>query len=337
MKVWIDIANAPHAPFFAPISDELTRRGHRVIVTAWDRGQARALAEETWPDAILVGSGYERGVFDKGRSIWRRARGLARRIRHERPDLALGHGSYAQVVAARMIRCRATTMLDYEHQPANHLSMRLAHRVVMPRAIPLSAVRKMGATRRKTVWYDGFKEDVTLSRFRPDPRFRETLGVGAGDVLVTVRPPAEGALYHRESNPIFRDLLSRLVATGAVVLVTPRTAGQGDALATVEGVRILREAVSGADLLWTSDLVVGAGGTMTREAAILGVPSVSIFSQELGAVDRALVAEGRLLHVTDVTAFPFYRVKPREHGDWKPDGSAPARVVDSVLGPGPAT
>ncbi|MDQ3952280.1 MAG: DUF354 domain-containing protein [Actinomycetota bacterium] len=337
MRIWIDIANAPHAPFFAPISDELERRGHRVIVTAWDRGQARALAEETWPGAILVGSGYERGVFEKGLSIWRRARALARRVRHERPDLALGHGSYAQVMSARMIRCRATTMLDYEHQPANHLSMRLAHRVVMPRAIPLSAVRRMGATARKTVWYDGFKEDVTLSRFRPDPRFRETLGVAGDDVLVTVRPPAEGALYHRESNPIFRDLLARLVATGAVVLVTPRTTGQGDALGTVEGVRILREAVSGADLLWASDLVVGAGGTMTREAAILGVPSVSIFSQELGAVDRALVAEGRLLHVTDVSAFPFDRVKPRERGAWNPDASAPARVVDAVLGPGAAT
>ncbi|MFN2588986.1 MAG: DUF354 domain-containing protein [Actinomycetota bacterium] len=337
MKIWIDIANAPHAPFFAPIADELARRGHDFTVTAWDRGQARALALETWPDALLVGSGYTRGVLDKGRSIWRRSRALARRVRPQRPDLALGHGSYAQVVAARMIRCRIVTMLDYEHQPANHLSLRLAHRVVMPRAIPLSAVRRMGATARKTVWYEGFKEDVTLSRFSPDPRFREVLGVARDEVLVTVRPPAEGALYHRESNPIFRDLLARLAATGATVLVTPRTAGQGDALQTVAGIRILREAVHGADLLWASDLVVGAGGTMTREAAVLGTPSVSIFSQDLGAVDRALVAQGRLLHVTDVTDFPFDRVRPRPRVEWKPDVTAPARVVDAVLGEGAAT
>lgn len=337
MKIWIDIANAPHAPFFAPITEELERRGHTILITAWDRGQARALAQETWPDAILVGAGYERGVLDKGLSILRRARGLARSVRAHRPDLALGHGSYAQIVGARMLRCRVTTMLDYEHQPANHLSLRLAHRVVMPRAIPLEAVRKMGATARKTAWYEGFKEDVTLSRFSPDPGFRAKLGVGAGAVLVTVRPPAEGALYHRESNPIFRDLLARLAATGATVLVTPRTAGQGDALEDVPGVRILRDAVSGADLLWGSDLVVGAGGTMTREAAILGTPSVSVFSQALGAVDKALVAEGRLLHVTDVTEFPFDRVRPRPRVEWKPDETAPARVADAVLGRGVTT
>ncbi len=337
MKIWIDIANAPHAPFFAPITQELERRGHEVLITAWDRGQARALAQETWPDAILVGAGYQRRVLDKGLSIWRRARALAKAVRPHEPDLALGHGSYAQVVGARMIRCRVTTMLDYEHQPANHLSLRLAQRVVMPSAIPLEAVRKMGATRRKTGWYDGFKEDVTLSRFSPDPRFRGVLGVDRDAVLVTVRPPAEGALYHRESNPIFRDLLARLVATGATVLVTPRTSGQGDALESIEGVRILREAVSGADLLWASDLVVGAGGTMTREAAILGTPSVSVFSQELGAVDRALVEQGRLLHVTDVAEFPFDRVRPRPRVDWQPDTTAPARVVDAVLGPGAAT
>lgn len=337
MKIWIDIANAPHAPFFAPIAEELEGRGHEILITAWDRGQAKALALETWPDAILVGAGYQRGVLDKGLSIWRRARGLAAKVRAERPDLALGHGSYAQVVGARTIRCRVTTMLDYEHQPANHLSLRLAQRVVMPRAIPLDAVRKMGATARKTAWYEGFKEDVTLSRFAPDPGFRAKLEVDADAVLVTVRPPAEGALYHRESNPIFRDLLARLVGTGATVLVTPRTAGQGDALATVEGVRILREAVSGADLLWASDLVVGAGGTMTREAAILGTPSVSVFSQDLGAVDRALVAGGRLLHVTDVEQFPFDRVRPRPRVEWRPDTTAPARVVDAVLGDRTAT
>lgn len=337
MKIWIDIANAPHAPFFAPITDELERRGHEILITAWDRGQARALAQETWPDAILVGAGYQRGVLDKGLSIWRRARGLVQAVRAHRPDVALGHGSYAQVVAARMIRARVVTMLDYEHQPANHLSLRLAHRVVMPRAIPLESVRKMGATARKTAWYEGFKEDVTLSRFSPDPGFREVLGVDPDAVLVTVRPPAEGALYHRESNPIFRDLLARLVATGATVLVTPRTSGQGDALETVAGVRIQREAVSGADLLWASDLVVGAGGTMTREAAILGTPSVSVFSQELGAVDKALVAQGRLLHVTDVAQFPFDRVRPRPKVEWEPDAAAPARVVDAVLDAGGPT
>ncbi len=49
------------------------------------------------------------------------------------------------------------------------------------------------------------------------------------------------------------------------------------------------------DLLWHSDLVVSGGGTMNREAAALGVPVYSIFRGPIGAVDRQLEAEGRLV------------------------------------------
>ena len=54
-------------------------------------------------------------------------------------------------------------------------------------------------------------------------------------------------------------------------------------------------AVDGLNLLWHSDLVVSGGGTMNREAAALGVPVYSIFRGALGAVDRHLSDEGRLV------------------------------------------
>ena len=50
--------------------------------------------------------------------------------------MALSHGSYAQIVAARLARVPAVTMMDYEHQPANHLSFRLARRVIVPATFP---------------------------------------------------------------------------------------------------------------------------------------------------------------------------------------------------------
>ena len=49
------------------------------------------------------------------------------------------------------------------------------------------------------------------------------------------------------------------------------------------------------NLIWHSDLVVSGGGTMNREAAALGVPVYSIFRGAIGAVDRSLHAEGRLV------------------------------------------
>ena len=53
--------------------------------------------------------------------------------------------------------------------------------------------------------------------------------------------------------------------------------------------------LDGLNLVWFSDLVVSGGGTMNREAAALGVPVYSIFRGKLGAVDRQLAREGRLV------------------------------------------
>jgi predicted glycosyltransferase len=53
--------------------------------------------------------------------------------------------------------------------------------------------------------------------------------------------------------------------------------------------------IDGLNLLWHSDLAISGGGTMNREAAALGVPVYSIFRGTIGAVDKYLAAQGRLV------------------------------------------
>jgi len=43
-KVWIDLDNSPHVPFFIPIMKELAERGHSVFVTTRDCFQVCGLA-----------------------------------------------------------------------------------------------------------------------------------------------------------------------------------------------------------------------------------------------------------------------------------------------------
>ena len=52
--------------------------------------------------------------------------------------------------------------------------------------------------------------------------------------------------------------------------------------------------MDGRELVAGADVVVSAGGSMNREAAVLGTPAYSVFAGRLAAVDRALVADGRL-------------------------------------------
>jgi predicted glycosyltransferase len=51
--------------------------------------------------------------------------------------------------------------------------------------------------------------------------------------------------------------------------------------------------------MYQSDVVLGAGGTMTREAALLGVPTYSLFAGRPAAVDASLMRRGVLKRLED--------------------------------------
>src|SRR5205823_4969845 len=142
--------------------------------------------------------GHGGGTFrGKAGNLVGRAAALRKWARDRGIDLALSHNSYAQIAAAAALGIKSVTLMDYEHQPANHLAFRLASRVIVPRAFPDTELRKYGASLRKVKRYHGIKEDVYLADFTCDPSFDRTLqrlGVKGDDVLVVARPPAREAL-----------------------------------------------------------------------------------------------------------------------------------------------
>jgi uncharacterized protein len=305
MKWWIDIANAPNVTVFRPIVDRLRAEGDDIVVTAWDRGQARALSAAAWPDTRLVGSqGYHMERWAKGTAIFRRAADLARTVRGDGIDVALGHASNAQVMAARLLQIPSVNMMDYEHHPANHVGFRLADLVFTPAAIPFASLKPFGLSRRRWVPYPCLKEEIAFSTFEPQAEFRKALDVAEDEIMAVVRPAAEGALYHRHRNSLCDDIVDRLGEEGCTVLLTPRTSSQGVEFEGRRGVRVLREPVSGPDLLCCADLFVGAGGSMTREAAVLGTPAYSIFQGKPAAVDRWLEERGRLTTLVSAEDLP---------------------------------
>jgi hypothetical protein len=261
------------------------------------------------PDLEVVGGPSPPGRCGKALGIARRAEALRRVARRKRPDVAFSHGSYAQVVAARLARVPAVTMMDYEYQPANHLSFRLARRVVVPTAFPDEALRRFGAHAHKVVRYDGFKEELYLDGFRADATVLDELGLDGDRAIAVFRPPPEGALYHRMANVRFDELLSQAVAEEDVqVVVLPRDGDQAERYRRLSPeVRVPSQAVDGRSLLALCDVVVGAGGTMNREAAILGAPTYTVFAGRLAAVDAELVEQGKMVDLRAGTATPPWR------------------------------
>lgn len=329
MRFWIDIANSPHAPFFAPISDALEERGHEIVVTAWDRAQTLDLAMGFWPGLTPVGAGASAGVAGKGLRMLGRVQALKDAVKDKDVDVALSHGSYGQIMAGRLLRKRVITMMDYEHQPANHLSFRLAHVVIVPESFPQAAAKKFGA-RRKLKRYAGYKEEISLATFEPDVTFRRSLDVDDDQILVVARTPPEGALYHRHSNDLFQAALERVTQEDVVVILSPRDEEQGEKFKNMRRVRVLDKAVDGANLLYQADLVLGGGGTMTREAAVLGTPTYTLFSGEPAAVDEALIAEGRLKRISQESDLGSIRIAQKAREPWTAPRDTIAKIVELI-------
>jgi predicted glycosyltransferase len=300
MRIWIDLANSPHVPFFHALIPEFTARGHSVEITARDFAQTVELAAKAGLMAHVIGGHGGGSITGKAGNLLGRASALRKWARGRGFDLAVSHNSYAQIAAAAALGIKTVTLMDYEHQPANHLAFRLAGKVIVPRAFPAAELRKYGAGMRKVSRYDGTKEDVYLANFGPDAGFAETLhklNIASDDVLVVARPPAHEALYHRFENELFDKLIEHLNAQSATnIILLPRTKTQREeyerrALANLV---LPREALDGANLIAAADLVVSAGGTMNREAAALGVPAISVYAGKWAAIDEELMREGRL-------------------------------------------
>ena len=304
MRIWIDLANSPHVPFFNALIPEFTSRGHQIEFTARDFAQTVELATNAGLMPHLIGGHGGGSISGKAGNLVGRAAALRRWARDRGFDLAVSHNSYAQIAAAAALGLKAVTLMDYEHQPANHLAFRLASLVIVPRSFPAAELRKYGASMKKVRRYQGTKEDVYLADFAPDPDFVEVLrqlGVRGEDVLVVARPPAREALYHRFENELFDELLNHLRTRAEVkILLLPRTEAQREDYASRKLSQVItpRQALEGANLIAAADLVISAGGTMNREAAALGVPALSVYAGKWAAVDEELVLEGRLRRIS---------------------------------------
>jgi uncharacterized protein len=334
MRIWIDLANSPHVPFFRPLANEFRRRGHNVLVTARQFAETIPLAEAAGFAPEVIGGHGGGKLSGKAGNLVGRGLELARWARGKQIDLAVGHNSYSQILAARALSLRCVTLMDYEHQPANHLAFRLASRVIVPRGFPENALTRFGVNPAKVKRYDGIKEDVYLASFVADPSFvveLQRLGINPGDILVTARPPASEALYHRFENQLFDQLVARVLQTPAVRLVLlPRNEWQRQYYAR-DQIIIPAHPLDGANLIARSDLVVSAGGTMNREAAALGVPAASVYMGEWAAIDQQLVDEGRLQRISTEKDLGNLRIEKKPARSGRAGAGVLQQVANLIL------
>ena len=280
VKVWIDLDNTPHVPFFIPIIRELEKRGHRVVVTARDAFQVCELADRKGLSCLKIGRHYGKNSILKVLGLLWRSSQLLPFYTREKPDIALSHGARSQLLLSNLLGKPTILISDYEFSKTPLLVK--PRWEIVPESLPTEGLHSRAQRVRK---YAGIKEDVYAPDFKPDASLLDELGLGNGHIIVTVRPPANEAHYHNpESELLLADLMKRICQTPEVrAVLLPRNEQQEKALRAKhpewfiggKGDCSSLRAVDGLNLLWHSDLVVSGGGTMNREAAALTSPCIA--------------------------------------------------------------
>jgi uncharacterized protein len=332
MNIWIDLANSPQVLFFRPLICELERRRHTVVLTTRDYAQTIPLATQYGMTHTTLGSHGGTSWLSIVTQNLKRVTELVSWVRTQpRVDLAVSHNSYSQAIAAARLGMPFVTLMDYEHQPANHLCFRLARRVIVPECFPEARLQQFGAA-RKVRKYAGIKEQIYLADFEPTPNYLESLGVSTDKPVVVMRPPAPWAAYHRKfRDTLFDDVLETVTAQDVTVIFTPRVSAQAEQIRGRNFKNVwIPQVLDGPNLMYHADAVISGGGTMNREAGVLGTPAYTVFQGKLAAADEWLVERGRLRQVTRAEEMGAIGFKERKAGLCG-DGTLVRAVTNLIL------
>lgn len=299
-RVWVDILTPKQVLFFAPLVELMENEGCEVLATSRVYREIEPMARMCRLDLTYVG---ERGGEDLAGQLAAATERQARIIplvREFRPGAAV---SVASGVCARVafgLRFGHVAVNDSPHsEVAGRLSLPLSHHLLCPWIIPYDAWKRFGLTRRQITRYHALDPAAWLKRpplDGPVPRLKR------GQKTITVRLEESYAPYMIGSN---RDLpslvlgrLAKEFPDGNLVALC-RYGGQIDHVRKGFPQFIVPEGVvDGRRLLMMTDVFVGMGGTMSAEAALVGVPTISAFQGVL-QTETYLKSMGLLTKTSD--------------------------------------
>lgn len=299
-KIWFDITNVPHVNFFLPIIRKYEEE-FDIIFSLRDFAETKSLFEKR------IDKPYIEVGQHKGGNKLRKIIGVVERIfllNKQIPnfDIKISVGGDASCIIAKIRRKLSVTFDDNEKAP-NWRYAPFSDLAFWPKVVPQQKLRKQ-FFKKNLYQYNGYKEDFYLANYEPNPGFLEQLPFKH---YVVVRPENIKANYVEGSQSIVPELLKELDAAGYNILFLPRYESDRDYAQGIQNIFIPKEAVNGLDACYYADAILTGAGTMAREAACLGVPSVSFFAgAHLLSVDQSLVDAGKMFFSRDVAQIMQY-------------------------------
>ncbi|HEV2139197.1 MAG TPA: DUF354 domain-containing protein [Nitrososphaerales archaeon] len=337
MRAWVDLLTPKQILFFTPIIRELKSLGVEVLATSRRYREVGPLAERARLDLRYVGDRGTRGPEEQLLAATRRQVEIIPLVKEFGPSIAV---SIASAVCARVafgLGIKHVAVNDSPHsEVAGRLSLPLSYHLLCPWVIPYKAWEKFGIQRKQVTTYHALDPAAWLKR---EPLRGPVPKLDSKKKTITVRVQESDAPYLAKADISWTDkLLGSLLSAfpDANLVAVCRYDYQVEEVKSKFGSKwtVPDEVVSGHDLLAATDLFIGMGGTMTAEAALMGVPAISAFQGSL-YTDDYLVSVGLIVRAREAASV-ISHAKRLVTDSYKAGHARKAkRILDSMEDPVP--
>ncbi|MEM4576512.1 MAG: DUF354 domain-containing protein [Candidatus Nezhaarchaeales archaeon] len=303
MKIWIEYLTPKQLMYFKPLMEEARKRRYDILVTTRRYREIDILAKKLNVKACIIGRYGGGDLYGKLSSSVNRMKKLMPLIRKFKPDVAISTSPDATRVSFGL-GIPHVLVNDSPHSTAvAKLTVPLSSKLVTPWVIPKEEWIKYGIAAEDVIQYRALDPVMWLKHI-PAEEKPIIPGLRKFKYLVTVRIEEVHASYLMIDKPTVAEesitILAKKVPE-ALILVMPRYWWQVRYLKAkfkgVANVTILTRPTYSPPILEKTTLFIGSGGTMTCEAALLGVPALSFYPKEPIFVESFLIEFGLLKRV----------------------------------------
>lgn len=288
MKIWIDFINTPQVSFFIPFIKDFEKKDDELLLTCRDSGNTIELLKLNNLKYHVIGDKVKKGTVSKLLFFPLRIVKLISFIRIHKPDVAVSQSSFYQPVVSWFWGIPSLYTNDNEHAKGNLIAFLFATRVVLPKVLEKLKFTKKWPLKNKLSFYPSVKEAIYLSQ---QPELLSHLS--ENKEIIYFRPEPWSAQYYSGPINFFDDTLIRLSEKYSII-VLPRDPNQRDHYSQSKfgSLKVVKQSLSLQAIISNCLLFIGAGGSMTRELAVMGVPVISIYQADLLEVDKYLIEKG---------------------------------------------
>ena len=309
MDVWIDFTNSPHVHYFSQLIRRFEREGIEYFITYRRFKNLESIVKlysyNSCP--ILVGSHGER-LEEKLINSAERIIKLTKIVLENNPQVAIAKHSVELPRVAFGLNIPTIFVVDNEYAEAqNRLTLPIVDEIITPQGTNRCLLRRQGGENFLT--FEGTCEvahvNSRLNNVLPlDREIVEKMGLSRDLPLIVMRPCPNSSYCNGKKDilPYIIRELRRVIDCNIVVF--PRSEKQKRTYSLLGAT--IPEVVDTISLLYHADVMVGAGGTMNREAAVIGVPTVSCYPECILGVDNYLIERGRMVHLLSVKEIVSY-------------------------------